>query len=776
MSISILVVEDENIVAKDLVNRLKHLGYTVITTVATGEEAVRAASLTPPDLVMMDIMLRGNMDGIEAARRILARFDIPVVYLTAYADEKTLARAKVTEAFGYLLKPFEERELHITIEMALYKHQMERKLRESEQWLSAILQSVADAVIATDTRGRIRFLNPIAADLSGWSQSEAVGRPLLEVFRAGDEQARERIARAVREPAVERGDAGLVTRTTLIASDGREIPVDESLAPIRDAAGDTTGVVLVFRDVTERRQSEEALRQSESQLAGIVGTAMDAIVTVDEERRILLFNSAAEKMFRCAAAEAIGQVIEQFIPTRFRDLHHEHMRAFARTTVSRRSMGELGIVYGVRRGGEEFPAEASISQIEIGGGKFLTVILRDITERKKMEEQLRQAQKMESIGTLASSIAHDFNNVLNNVLGFAAQLKKYIHDETKVRKYIETIEKSAMRGAELSSQLLSFARTGRRASVPTNLYQIVGEVIASCRETFPATVKLESRVAPDLLPTMGDHGGLYQVLLNLCLNARDAICARPDGAGVLSIEARNAVIGKDVSSHLFAAPGSRCVELKVSDTGLGIPEEIRDKIFDPFFTTKDRGRGTGLGLSIVYNIVRSHQGAVTLESAPGAGSTFKVFLPALQEEPTGSPRLERPASEGTKKQSVLLVDDEPAMQELGRELLEDDGYQVTIAANGLEALEIYKEHHATIDLVVLDLVMPGMDGGQIYAEMKTINKDLKAFFCTGFISDQIVSDLLHEEKLHAVSKPFRPDEFLKTVRSVLGSDSRKEGE
>ncbi len=774
MGISILVVEDENIVAKDVVNRLKNLGYTVTGAVASGEDAVRAVNLRHPDLVMMDIMLKGNMDGIEAARRIFETLDIPVVYLTAYADEKTLLRAKVTEAFGYLLKPFEERELHITIEMALFKHQMERKLRESEQWLSAILQSVADAVIATDTQGRIRFLNPIAQALTGWSQAEAAGVLLGEVFRPADKQASERISRAVRDAAGEQGDAGAVTRTTLIVRDGREIPVDESLAPIRNAAGETTGVVLVFRDVTERRQSEEALQQSESQLAGIVGTAMDAIVTVDEDHLILLFNAAAEKMFRTSAAAAIGKPIEQFIPVRFHDVHHEHMRAFAGTGVSRRSMGELGVVYGMRRDGDEFPAEASISQIEIGGRKFFTVILRDITERKKMEEQLRQAQKMESIGTLASGIAHDFNNVLNNVLGFAAQLKKYLHDEAKVRKYIETIEKSAMRGADLSSQLLSFARTGRRTNTQTNLYQIVGEVIASCRETFPAAVKLESRVAPDLLPTLGDHGGLYQVLLNLCVNARDAICARPDGTGVLTIEARNAVIGKEVSSHLFAVPGSRCVELKVSDTGMGIPERIRDKIFDPFFTTKDRGRGTGLGLSIVYNIVRSHQGAIILDSEEGVGSTFRVFLPAIQAESVDDHRRGSTAPDGAKKHSVLLVDDEPAMQELGRELLEDDGYEVTIAANGLEALEIYKEHHDRIDLVVLDLVMPGMDGGQTYTEMKKINKGLKAFFCTGFISDQIISGLLEEEKLHAVSKPFRPDDFLKTVRSVIGSDIRKE--
>jgi CheY-like chemotaxis protein len=257
------------------------------------------------------------------------------------------------------------------------------------------------------------------------------------------------------------------------------------------------------------------------------------------------------------------------------------------------------------------------------------------------------------------------------------------------------------------------------------------------------------------------------------VNARDAICARPDATGLLTIEARNATIGKDVSPHLFAAPGSRCVELKVSDTGVGIPEKIRDKIFDPFFTTKDRGRGTGLGLSIVYNIVRSHQGAIMLESVEGMGSTFRVFLPAIPEEPVEDRRGEAPAVAGTRKQNVLLVDDEPAMQELGRELLEDGGYDVTIAANGLEALEIYREQHDRIDLVVLDLVMPGMDGGQTYSEMKKIDKDLKAFFCSGYISDQVFAGMLEDKKLPRIEKPFRPADFLKTVRDVIGPDSSK---
>jgi PAS domain S-box-containing protein len=760
MTTSILVVEDENIVAKDIVNRLRNLGYRVCGTAAAGEDAVELTKREHPDLVLMDIMLKGRMDGIEAAGIIAGQYDTPVIYLTAYADEKTLQRAKRTEAFGYLLKPFEERELHITIEMALFKHQMERKVRESEGWLSAVLRSIGDAVIATDMPGTIRFMNPLAEHLTGWTQDEAARRPLGEVFTIVDEKTREPIPNPVENAIHNDVPHRLVMRTLLLARDGREIPIDDSAAPIRNAAGDITGVVLVFRNVTDRRRAEEALRQSQSQLAGIVGSAMDAIVTVDTDQRILLFNTAAEKMFERSAQEAVGQPLDNLLPERYRAPHHGHMRGFSETNTTRRSMGHLGMIFGLRSTGEEFPIEASISQIEVGGKKFFTVILRDISERNRMEAQLRQAQKMESIGTLASGIAHDFNNVLNNVLGFAAQLKKYVHDETKVLKYIETIERSAQRGAELASQLLSFARTSRRHSSPTDLTQIVREVLASCRETFPSSVTMEERIDKDLHPVLGDHGELYQVLLNLCVNARDAILMKGGGPGALTVSARNVVIGRDVGAQLFAPQGNECVELVVSDTGTGIPEEIRTKIFDPFFTTKERGQGTGLGLSIVYNIVRSHHGTISLTSEPGKGTSFRIYFLAIQRE--------NPRASARQARRVLLVDDEPAMQELGKELLEDEGYAVLIAANGPEAVEIYRNRYTEIDLVILDLIMPGMDGGQVYLAMKAINPSIKAFFCTGYVSDQVISNLLVEEKLRAISKPFRPDQFLNTVREVVG--------
>ena len=260
----VLVVEDEGIVAKDIQNTLKKLGYAVPAIASSGEEAIKKATETLPDLVLMDIVLEGYMDGVEAAEQIRDRFDIPVVYLTAYADNKTLQRAKITEPYGYILKPFSERELHTAIEIALYKHQMERKLRDSEQWLATTLKSIGDAVIATDAGGFVTFMNPVAEALTGWNQEDAAGKPLKKVFNIINEetgkQAEDPATRVFREGVV----VGLANHTVLIAKDGTKYPIDDSGAPIRDDKGNIMGVVLVFRDITEKRNMEEALLKADA--------------------------------------------------------------------------------------------------------------------------------------------------------------------------------------------------------------------------------------------------------------------------------------------------------------------------------------------------------------------------------------------------------------------------------------------------------------------------------------------------------------------------------
>lgn len=873
---SILVVEDEHIVARDIAARLQRRGYDVVGIASTATEAIQEAGRAHPDLVLMDIMLRGDVDGITAADQIRDLYAIPVVYLTAYADEHTLQRAKVTDAFGYILKPFEERELYITIEMALYKHRMEARLRESERWLATTLRSIGDGIIAADTSGIITFVNPVAEQLTEWTSAEALQHQLAEVFNTAFDDI------GTGPPA-----------TVLVSKSGKHIPIEESAAPIRDDRGLIKGMVVVFRDVTEQRHAEEALRVSEARVTGIVASAMDAIITVDSNQRVVMFNPAAEHMFGWSIHEAVGRHLDEFIPARYRVHHRDAVKEFGQSGITKRRMGNPGIVMGMRHGGAEFPIEASISQVESQGERLYTVILRDvterlkseealrvsekryreffeedltadyivrmdgtlkdcnpafarvlglpdvaaalkcnlhelypseelrdvflnllqmrrrideyekdlvrpdgqlvhfvenaigvfdandqlveykgymydITERKRLEEQLRQAHKMESIGTLASGIAHDFNNILNNVIGFVMQIKKHASEPDKVLKYSQTIEKSATRGAELSSQLLSFARKAKLESVSVDAAQIVEEVFSICTEMFPPSVAVNRHIDQDLYPIQGDHGELYQVLLNLCVNARDAVVARGGTTpGAVSLGAYNGQVGEGLSAQMLAIPAEKFVELRVSDNGTGIPEAIRERIFDPFFTTKERGRGTGLGLSVVYNIVRNHHGTILLDSEEGEGTTFHIYFPAATIAARATATVENFSPARGKQETVLVVDDEESMQELGRELLEEHGYKVLIASNGYEAVEIYRRQPQLIQLVILDLVMPGMDGGQTYIEMKTINPLVKAFFCTGYMPDAVISALLEEEHLHAIQKPFNPDQFVQLVRDVL---------
>jgi hypothetical protein len=541
------------------------------------------------------------------------------VYLTAFADERTLQRAKVTDAFGYLLKPFEERELHITIEMALYKHAMERRLRDNERWLATTLRSIGDGVVSTDAQGRITFMNPVAEALTGYPSDVAMGLGVDTVLR--------------RSPG---GDS-------LIARDGRLCPIEETTAPLRDERGSVVGSVIVFRDVTERN---------------------------------------------------------------------------------------------------------------------------------RLEDQLRHSQKMESIGTLASGIAHDFNNILNGVLGFTGQLKKYSSDPEKVARYTQTIEQSAHRGAELCSQILSFARKSSREQVPTDVASVVSEVVNVCRETFPRTIGLSTSSEDGLAPVLGDRSELYQVLLNLCVNARDAVIARfPDGGGNVRVEARNTVAdpGLPPSSRLRA--GDACVELRVSDNGTGMSAEVREKIFDPFFTTKSRGQGTGLGLAMVYTIVQNHGGILSLESEEGVGTTFRIAFP-VSEKPVEAARpgpateLQAPRAAG-HNELILIVDDEPTMLDLAKELLQEQGYSVITAANGREGIEAVRQRAAAVRLVLLDLMMPEMDGVAALREMRKIRSDIRALFCTGYMPEDVRHRLPAEEHNNILQKPFDPMRLFSMVRSRL---------
>lgn len=383
----ILIVEDESIVARDIQRRLLHLGYEVVGAVPTGEEAIKKASILLPDLVLMDVRLKGEMDGIEAASVIRQEYGIPVIYLSAYADNDTLKRASVTEPFGYILKPFEERELHTTIEMALYRNELEKKIKERENWYGTTLRSLGEAVIATDTEGRIDFMNTTAEALTGWKFQEAQGKDLLLVFKTVEQSGKRGGKNPVEQILTNRVTAVLKNHATLISRDGREIPIDESASPIKDDRGNIVGAVLVFQDVSERKRAQEALRASQEYAENIINSSMDMIIAVDLDRRIIEFNKAAENTFGYKKEEVLGKHINILYAD-------EEVSNNVNTLISKQGHGVLEVL-NKRKNGEVFPCLLSSSVLKNARGEKIGYmgVSRDITEIKRAEEKLKAAQE-----------------------------------------------------------------------------------------------------------------------------------------------------------------------------------------------------------------------------------------------------------------------------------------------------------------------------------------------------------------------------------------------
>jgi two-component system cell cycle sensor histidine kinase/response regulator CckA len=631
----------------------------------------------------------------------------------------------------------------------------EEALRESEERYRVVAETASDGIITTDEHGKILFVNSATENIFGYPVSDMLGKDIGLLIPAFLHHVRQS------PPTVAPG-AGMrtgweATELAGIHRNAGKIPLELSFAEfMKHGTRFFTGIV---RDITERKRAEEALRRSEEQYRHFFEDDLTGDYIATANGRILACNPAFVRMFGFSSIEeALATNIDSIYPgpndrkTLIRLLERERKLEYHELELKR---VDGSPVYVIQNAIGKFSDRGEL--IELKGYLF------DNTERKKLEGQLHQAQKMDSIGTMASGIAHDFNNILNNILGFAMQLKKYTNNEVKVLKYSETIEKSALRGAELANQLLSFVRHKKRQNVPTTIADIVDEVVALCGETFPKSIAIEKTVDSMLFPVMGDKGELYQVLLNLMVNARDAMA---DG-GSISIQAMNRVVGREVSPKLLSTEAAYCIELRVSDTGAGIPEHLMDRIFDPFFTTKDKGMGTGLGLSIVFKIIRNHHGSIMVDSTVGRGTTFSIYLPALEAVEQPVTDSEEPGVVGSNNELVLFVDDDEPTRELARELLEEQGYKVLLAGDGDIAIDIYRQQAQEIALVILDLVMPRMDGGRTYVEMKKVNSSIRAFFCTGHTSSELITTLLAEEDLRALQKPFRSEDFLRTVREVL---------
>jgi two-component system, cell cycle sensor histidine kinase and response regulator CckA len=502
---------------------------------------------------------------------------------------------------------------------------------------------------------------------------------------------------------------------------------------------------------------------NEARLLSIIDSAMDAIVTVDESQRVVMFNKAAERVFGVPAGEAVGSPLDRFIPARHRKGHAEHVRSFGTTGVTMRQMGRLGTLHGLRTDGSEFPIEASISHSAFDGRRLYTVILRDVSEHKRLQEQLLHAQKMEVIGRLAGGIAHDFNNLLMAIFNYLTLATKALEPEHPSRAALAQVHEASNRAAALTRQLLTFARKQVVHPRVISLRDVVAGLEPMLRRLITDDIALRTVLSADPSRVLADPTQLEQVLMNLVVNARDAM---PSG-GTITIEVAESVLDEAYcQSRVGVSLGPGAV-LCVTDTGVGMSPEVQARIFEPFFTTKEPGKGTGLGLATCHGIVTQCGGDISVRSAPGRGTTIRIILP-LATDPIGDdPSKQTPTPAARGNETILLAEDSGVVRELIANGLRLAGYTVLAASDGMEAMKLSKEHMGRIDLLITDMVMPGMSGIELAQALAAQRERASVLYISGGGEDALKLHGTNPHRAAVLPKPFTIEVLLGKIRSIL---------
>jgi PAS domain S-box-containing protein len=529
----------------------------------------------------------------------------------------------------------------------------------------------------------------------------------------------------------------------------------------QDTVGPNQTLISVGHDITERKRNEEQILEQ----AALLDITSDAIIVRDLEHRILFWNRGAEKVYGWKSTEAIGRTESELIQE-----ENSSGRGIPYTSVIENGYWS-GELKQITKEGKKIIIESRWTLMNDSDAKpkSILIVSTDVTEQKQLELQFRRAQRLENIGTLAGGIAHDLNNVLTPI-SMSIQILQKLHNDEKTQQLLSTLESSAKRGADIVKQVLTFARGSEGERSLLQPKHILREVEKIARETFPRSIQIKSNIASNLWAITGDTTQLHQIVLNLLVNARDAM---PDG-GTLTFKAENIVLDDlNTKTCLHAKPGSY-VAFSIIDTGTGIPLDIIDKIFDPFFTTKEIGKGTGLGLSTVVTIVKSYGGYVTVDTVVGKGTTFVVFIPATNAE-SSQPRdtIKRLLPSG-RGEMIIVVDDELSIREIIKETLEVFGYHVQTAKDGIEALTFIEKDRYKYNLVLTDMMMPNMDGGSLIRTLAKITPDIRIIAMSG-ITDQEVLNKIKKYRIEAfLSKPIQTDNLLEVIDSVLHTDTKME--
>ncbi len=761
----VLLIEDSETDADLILSTLERAGYA-----AVGERVENAAEMDEAiekqhwDIVISD--LRTPQFDAFAALRLLQQkdCDIPFIVFSGSIAEDTAVSVLKAGVHDYVTKdslgrlvPAVRRELADS-EVRRKNKMAEEALRESEERYRSIIENIPDVFYRTDEQGMIIMASPSAARLLGFeSLEEILGKPAVSLW--ADPQEHSEMLRRLDKHGIIRDFEAVIKR-----KDGSPRFVSVTSTFWKDRNGSIVGVEGLIRDITDRKQAEE----ERIRMVTAIEQSAEAILIVDTNWIIHYVNAAFESMSGYDRREAVGRHMG-FLKS---GTHNKEFYRDIKQTLSKGAVWS-GRLTNRKKDGTFYETEVTGSPVRNQAGQIINYVSvhRDITRQIKLENHLRQAQKMEAIGTLAGGIAHDFNNILSAIIGYTELAVLKLPDRSPVIRDLQQVLDAGRRASDLVKQILTVSRQTEQGKKPVEVALIVKEVLKLLRSSLPATIQIQQELPAARQPAivLADPTEIHQLLMNLCTNSAHAMRTK---GGVLSVKLSDIVVDTGFLSQHPDLRAGRYVRITVSDTGHGMAKAVIQRIFDPYFTTKGPGEGTGLGLSVVQGIVNSCNGLIVVDSTPGKGTDFDVFLPKIEENIQVEARAASELPTGTER--IVFVDDEEALALLGQKMLISLGYDVSIKTNPLEVLEAFRSDPYGLDLLVTDMTMPGLRGDELAKELLAIRPDLPIILCTGF------SELMNETLARKIGigeflmKPFTKQNLAKAVRNLLGRRGRKQ--
>ncbi|MEP7304601.1 MAG: response regulator [Acidobacteriota bacterium] len=807
----ILLVDDNAMNLELLSSILEEKGYQV--RVATnGRRGLEAARRAKPDLIMLDVSMP-DMDGYEVCRTIKADPQlrpVPVIFISAHDAGAEKAKAFEVGGADYVQKPFQIQEVLVRVRHQLRLASLQAALQEqntdleqanarlqemvareeqsherlealvvertaeleermaalemSEERYRVLVETAPEAIIVFDADTQLLVdANPNAERLFGCGREQLIGTDITRFYP--DPQPDERPLSLVPQDHLAADSQPIQFERVIRADDGtiRRCEVHVSRLPARDRRL-VRGTLI---DITERRIAEEKLRASESRLRAILDSTLDAVIVMDADGRVVELNPAAERHFGYASAAAVGKPIAELV-----NLPGEAGSSAAALTPylmdsSASRLGQRVETTALRRNGHAFPVELCVQRIGSEAPPLFTAIVRDLTERKRLEAQFLQAQRMETVGQLAGGIAHDFNNLLTVINNSAELAAMELRAGDPMLEDLTAIVDAGKRAAVLTGHLLAFSRKQVLQPAVLNLNTLVKKLEGMLRRVIPENIELAINIAGNLDNVNVDRGQMEQVILNLAVNSRDAM---PDG-GTLTIETRQVVLdSSSAQTHPGMQPGPHVV-LTVRDTGCGMDQATMQRMFEPFFTTKGVGRGTGLGLATVHGIIKQSGGDVQVFSELGHGSTVEMFLPAVTNMASGEQHTSAvKVARGTE--TILVVDDDAGICRVVKQMLESAGYRVLTASSTRDALLLLDRQARPPDLLLTDMVMPEMTGPELAERVIAACPEIKVLYASGYTDDAIMDHGAIAKGVHFIGKPYTTTGLTHKVREVLDTPTQ----